>query len=45
MAIPALRILGSASTGNESFTDLLIKNGVLEAFEEVIDSPKSIIRR
>ncbi len=45
IASPALRILGTTSTGNEVLTQALLDNKILDTFEELLDSKKSLVRR
>jgi importin subunit alpha-1 len=45
IASPALRILGTTSTGNEVLTQVLLDNKILDTFEELLDSKKSLVRR
>jgi hypothetical protein len=45
IASPALRILGTTSTGNEVLTQSLLDNNILETYEELLDSKKALVRR
>ena len=43
--VPSVRILGNASMGDDSLTDILIEEGVLSAFKRLVKHPKRVVRR
>jgi hypothetical protein len=45
VSIPALKIIGNFSNGNENHTDALIKEGIFDFSLKMLESPKISIRR
>ena len=45
MVLPALRILGNISQGNENQTNHLLNNHILNLLEKLMDRPSTSIRR
>ena len=43
--VPSVRILGNASMGDDSLTDILIEEGVLSAFKRLVKHDKKVVRR
>ena len=43
--VPSVSILGNASMGDDSLTDILIEEGVLSAFQRLVKHEKKVVRR
>jgi len=43
--IPALKIIGNFSSGNEIHTDALLKNGIFDLALILLDHPKRSMKR